>query len=183
MMTEGSPRHRAPGETYRPTPRPQYRFRGISAPRGRPRMPAWTPGRVAAGAWPVNWEPDGRTLRRAARLGAFTGRTCDQIRDPRADIAQHAPASGLLERVELQREVLIVRGHARIARSAGRRRPAGDWRGYERAQLGLAWTEPCPRSSQKSRTRTLEPTPSVRRIRDARWTDPGSNRALSRTCV
>lgn len=27
---------------------------------------------------------------------------------------------------------------------------------YERARLGFAWTHPCPRSSQKSRTRTLE---------------------------
>ena len=47
-------------------------------------------------------------LKAGVELGAMA-------QGPGADIAKHAPAAGLLERIELQREALIVRGHARVA--------------------------------------------------------------------
>jgi hypothetical protein len=47
-------------------------------------------------------------LKAGVELGAM-------VQGPRADIAKHTPAAGLLERIELQRQALIVREHARAA--------------------------------------------------------------------
>ena len=79
--------------------------------------------------------PRGEELKARVEVGAMA-------QGARADIAKHAPAPGLLERVELEREALIVRGHARIAdQLAAGGAPAQ--RGYERARLGFVWTKPC----------------------------------------
>ena len=99
--------------------------------------------------------PRGEELKAGVELGAMAQR-------PRADIAKHAPAPGLLERIELQREVLIVRRHARIADQL----VAGGPPAPGAATSGRGWALPgrshAVGSSQKSRTRTLEPTPNVR---------------------
>ena len=66
---------------------------------------------------------------------------------PGADIAEYASAAGLLERVELQGEVLIVGGDARVAdqMAAGRAAPArgaaarSGGRGEFRLWEAMAW--------------------------------------------
>ncbi len=97
----------------------------------------------------------GEELKAGVELGAMA-------QGPRADIAKHAPAAGLLERVELQREVLIVRGHARIADQL----VAGGPPAPGAATSGRGWALP-GRSHALDRLRSLgrapcEPTPSVR---------------------